>query len=235
MKGIDISAYQSTLDFSKIKTDIVIIKATEGLTYVNPYLKLQYAKSKSIGARVGFYHFLRTNNPTEEAKSFLKAIEGLQSDCKYIIDIETDSKGASARVREFADYLISKGKEPCIYSGLYFYNNNLDHTVKDLPLWVAYYNKTRPLIKSVGWQYSDQEKINGQKVDMNIFDEGILLSKGVKTVTSKEEITKAKVKKFQIFYNDLTKTTAPLDTDGKCGKLTLSAYETLGKLIKGEY
>lgn len=176
MKGIDISAYQSNLDFSKINCEVVFIKATEGLTYTNPYLKLHYAKAKAKGLKVGFYHFQRSNNPIDEAKHFLNAIDGLQSDCKYVIDIETDPVSASYRVKQFADYLKSKGKEPCIYTGLYFYNDILDRTVKDLPLWVAAYTKTRPIIRSVGWQYSDKETIGGVTVDHNVFDTGILLT-----------------------------------------------------------
>jgi len=184
MQGIDISAYQLNLDFSKIKAQIVYIKATEGLTYTNPLLKLQYQKAKAKGLKIGFYHFLRTNNPIDEANHFLWAIAGLESDCKYAIDVETDAVGASLRVRKFADYLISQKKEPCIYTGLYFYNNNLDYTVKDLPLWIAYYNKNRPNIKSVGWQYSDSQIIGSIPVDHNIFDVGILLNKEVKTVSN---------------------------------------------------
>ena len=226
MKGIDISAYQINLDFSKISTDVVIIKATEGLTYTNPLLKLQYAKSKAIGCKVGFYHFLRTNNPIEEAKHFLRAIEGLQSDCKYIIDCETDATGASLRVKQFADYLISKDKEPALYSGLSFYNDNLSKL--NLPLWVAAYCKTRPIIKSIGWQYSEQETIGGQKVDHNVFDEGILLSKGV------NEVKGSKVdycKEFQIWYNKVTQTKVPLTLDGY-GPKTEAAIQKMALLIK---
>lgn len=36
MNGIDISSWQSGIDLAKVPCDFVIIKATEGLTYVNP-------------------------------------------------------------------------------------------------------------------------------------------------------------------------------------------------------
>ena len=235
MKGIDISAYQSNLDFSKVDADIIIIKATEGLTYTNPLLKTQYEKSKAKGCKVGFYHFLRSNNPLDEAKHFLKAIEELQSDCKYIIDIETDPVGASLRVKQFADYLKSQGKEPAIYTGLCFYNDNLDKTVKDLPLWVAAYTNTRPIVKSVGWQYSEKETIGGQVVDMNIFDEGILLTKKVEPVIKIETSKKSYCMKFQQFYNEVTQTKAPIAEDGFYGPATSKAMEIMNKLIKGEY
>lgn len=43
------------------------------------------------------------------------------------------------------------------------------------------------------------------------------------------------VKLFQTFYNEATKTNPPLVVDGDCGKNTIDAYETLGRLIKGVY
>lgn len=36
MNGIDISNYQATLDLAKVPYDFVIVKATQGTSYVNP-------------------------------------------------------------------------------------------------------------------------------------------------------------------------------------------------------
>jgi len=94
MKGIDISSYQVNVDFVKVKNsgiEIVYIKATEGITYTNPLLNSQYNGAKSAGLKVGVYHFLRANDQTLEAKHFLSVINGLSSDCKYAIDVESES------------------------------------------------------------------------------------------------------------------------------------------------
>lgn len=40
---------------------------------------------------------------------------------------------------------------------------------------------------------------------------------------------------FQKFYNQVTKTKAPISEDGSLGPETGKAYETLGKLMRGEY
>jgi N-acetylmuramoyl-L-alanine amidase len=42
-------------------------------------------------------------------------------------------------------------------------------------------------------------------------------------------------REFQIWYNKVTETGAPLVVDGDCGTETLKAYVLLQKLIKGEY
>lgn len=169
-KGIDVSNYQSGLNWNTVDTDICIIKVSQGVNYISPSFKSQYAKCREKGIKVGFYHFLDGTDALSQAKYFLNAISGLKSDCKYVIDAETNPIGVSARIRVFADYLISQGKEPCLYTGLSFYNTEVLDNCKDLDLWVAKYGGSRPSVKSVGWQYC------GTTLDLNVFDEGILLS-----------------------------------------------------------
>lgn len=194
MKGIDISVYQGiAIDFKKVKEtgiEIVYIKSTEGLTYNSSTFKLQYAQAAAQGLKIGVYHYLRANDPILEAKHFINATEGLSVDCKYVIDIEqmdgqTVAK-VSNNVRKFADYMISKGKEVAIYTGDYFYRDNLNSTVKDIPLWVAHYGVDKPFAKTyVGFQYSSTGNVNGVNgnVDVNIFNDGILIKGNSNNVT----------------------------------------------------
>lgn len=233
MKGIDVSNFQANLDFNKIDADICVIKATEGLTYTNPYLKQQYAKTKAKGMKVGYYHYLRANDAIQEAKHFLKAIEGLDNHCKLIIDAEREdeAKGISARTRAFADYLISQGKEVCIYTGLSFWNNEILPNCKDIPLWVAKYGGTRPNVESIGWQYSGTGE-----VDLNIFDNGILLNKiqGVVNVATAGNKVNVSVLQVQMICNILKvtgKSGKTLTEDGIQGTNTTEATARLKSIL----
>jgi len=227
MKGIDISNYQANLDLSTIEAEICIIKATEGLTYTSPSFKIQYALAKLNNMKVGFYHFLRNNDPVAEAKHFLHEIEGLKSDCKYIIDAENQAEavGVSARIRKFADYLISQGKEPCLYTYRNFYNTELTSIVKDLPLWVADYSNIRPNLKSVGWQYC------GTGLDLNVFEEGILLNKKevklMSKITSKSDPVIYQLQNACIALNMNDSHGNRLDLDGLDGPSTQEAKHKL--------
>ncbi|MGE5626666.1 MAG: GH25 family lysozyme [Solirubrobacterales bacterium] len=186
MKGIDISSSQGNVNFDYVKNagyEVVYIKATEGLSYINPYLNSSYKGANAAGLKIGFYHFLRANDPIAEAQHFLQAVSNLEAKCKYSIDCETTEGQSTAqistRVRRFADYLISQGKEPCLYTGEAFYKESLDSTVKDLPLWVAHYGVSAPGIAGwVGFQYSDSGSVSGvnNKVDLDTFTDGILLT-----------------------------------------------------------
>ena len=169
-RGIDVSDFQRNLNWNNLNAKICIIKATEGNYYKNPSLQSQYAKAKSRGMLVGFYAFLSSGDAVAQAKYFLNAISGLHSDTKYIIDAETNPVGVSARVKAFADYLTSQGKEPCLYTGVSFYNSEITSACKGIPVWLAKYGGSRPSIPSLGWQYC------GTGLDLNIFDEEILLT-----------------------------------------------------------
>lgn len=69
---IDISSYQASLSLVAVSNSIqgVIIKATEGTDYVNPYCDKHYQQADKCGLLRGFYHFARTNKPEAEAEYF---------------------------------------------------------------------------------------------------------------------------------------------------------------------
>lgn len=187
MKGIDIYSGQGSIDFSKVKAsgvEIVYIKATEGVTYTDSTVRKYYNGAKNVGLKVGFYHFLRANDPIREAQNFLSALSGLSYDCKLAIDVEAalgqTTNQISSNVKQFSDYLKSQGLESCIYTYTSFYKNNLNSTVKDIPLWIAEYGVIRPNISTVyvGFQYSENGSVNGVNgsVDLNEFNDGIFMN-----------------------------------------------------------
>jgi hypothetical protein len=141
----------------------------------------------------------------------------------------------SSNVRQFADYLKSQGKEVCIYTGDNFYIDNLDSTVKNLPLWVAHYNVNKPnAIDYVGFQYTSTGTIDGvsTNVDLNDFSEGILLKRAVVipiiTPVQPRFDGNENVRKLQEILNELKITDEngnKLDEDGKVGKHTRGALQ----------
>lgn len=69
--AIDISSHQAGINISAMTTtQAVIIKATQGLTYVNPYYKKHYDDTKKSGKLVGVYHYFGGNDPVKEAEFF---------------------------------------------------------------------------------------------------------------------------------------------------------------------
>ena len=91
LNGIDISNYQRGLDLSKIKTDFVIIKATEGVSLVMDTCDGFYQQAKSLGIPRGVYHFARPEYNTAEAEAefFLNHIAGYIKDAILVLDYES--------------------------------------------------------------------------------------------------------------------------------------------------
>ena len=76
MNFIDIADYQANIDlaavFAQNALDGVVVKATEGLRYVNPYCDKWVQWCIKNGKPWGFYHFLNSTDPVAEAKRFVK-------------------------------------------------------------------------------------------------------------------------------------------------------------------
>ena len=69
---IDISIYQATLNLVAVSSSIqgVVIKATQGTTYVNPYCDIHYQQANKCNLLRGFYHFAGNDKPEAEAEYF---------------------------------------------------------------------------------------------------------------------------------------------------------------------
>ena len=88
---IDINSYQSSLNLVAAKsTPIqgVIIKATEGTSYVNPYCDTHFQQAKSCGLLRGFYHFAGDGNAEAEAQFLYDNCKNYFNDAIPVLDWE---------------------------------------------------------------------------------------------------------------------------------------------------
>lgn len=155
MNGIDIASYQNSMDITKVDADFVIIKATQGDYYVNPYFEKHYDQAKKSGKLIGAYHYSNGITPvTKEVDFFIKNIKKYISTMILCLDWEsngkTDRQGFNKNfisgtevdyVEEFSDILHKKtGIYPFIYmSSSVTRRSNWGKVSKNCPLWVAQY------------------------------------------------------------------------------------------------
>ncbi len=192
IKGIDISNHQPSVDFNSLKNSVqvVIMKATEGVTYKDPLLESHYQKAKAVDFPVGFYHFMSEgSSPSEQALAFYNAIKNKQYEIIPTLDIETNSQGRNAyqitdRCLEFlAKFKELSGIDCMIYTGGYFGRDNLDNRIKGYKAWIAHYGVNTPMETGfsnvVGHQYTSSGSVYGVNgnVDLNNFNEGIFINK----------------------------------------------------------
>ncbi|MGL5459145.1 MAG: GH25 family lysozyme [Cetobacterium sp.] len=244
LKGIDISMHNNAVDFGKVKASgvqVVIIKATEGVDYVDQLFNNYYNSIKDSGLNYGFYHFMsERTDPKQQAQDFWNAIKDKKFNVVPCLDIEVNSfdrtrQQISDRCIEFLEEFKNLSGYDCmIYTGGFFGRDNLDDRVKKYPGWIAHYGVSEPMetgFKVVGHQYTETgavDGINGQ-VDLNHFSDEIFINKIEEPAKPKAlweiSIQGDEVKALQAELN--RQCGANLTVDGFFGDSTLNACITI--------
>lgn len=91
--GNDIAKYQGDVDFNVYKdnSNFVIIKATEGTSYIDPKFSRNQSESRRVGLPLGYYHFARPdlgNSPEVEADFYLKTLGEVRDGEVLTLDYE---------------------------------------------------------------------------------------------------------------------------------------------------
>lgn len=144
MNGIDIASHQWDLDLSKIETDFVIVKATQGNYYTNPYFKKHFEQGLSLGKKMGIYHYAGGKDAITEAKYFLSRIKNYLGKAILCLDWESGDNINYGRNDEtwcttFMDYI---KEQTGITMFLYIskgYMSKFPTLLKTYPLWAAQY------------------------------------------------------------------------------------------------
>ena len=75
LHGIDIASYQAGVDTQRIAGDFLIVKATQGTGYINPYWKAQIDGAIKGGKIPGLYHYASGQGVQAEVNFFLQTIK----------------------------------------------------------------------------------------------------------------------------------------------------------------
>lgn len=182
IKGIDISHWQNDagpIDWNKVKKDgveFVIVKATEGTGYVDPYFKANVKNAKKVGLKVGAYHFARFETESKmkaELNHFLKTIKGMGLTYPAVLDLEDQSLNVSKSkltdlAKQFLDGIEDAGYFAMLYTYTSYIDSKLDESkLKDYALWMARYSSKLGRDADI-WQYSQTGKVNGIKGDVDL-------------------------------------------------------------------
>ena len=104
LNGCDVASYQWDLEPAKMTTtDFIIVKATQGTWYVNPYFEKQYREAKAAGKLLGIYHYFE-GGPIKEADFFVKTVGSRIGECILALDHEGKSNSIFNTSKE-VDYV----------------------------------------------------------------------------------------------------------------------------------
>lgn len=191
LKGIDISHHQKGIDLGAIDTDFVICKATEGNGYTDEMCDTFYQKAKSLGKKLGVYHFARPdlgNTAEAEADWFIKETLGYHKEAMLILDWESGDLTNVSWAKAWLDRVYEKtGVKPVIYmSASVMSSADWSSVVNaDYGLWVANYGTNDGTAQEsvfdryplkywsfyALWQYTSTGRLNGYNgnLDLNYF------------------------------------------------------------------
>lgn len=187
-KAIDVSAWQSNVDWKKVKADgyryAIIRSSYTGQSSFSMNKDSCFDKhikgAIAAGLKVGAYHYSQAITVTEakkEAEFMCKVLAPYKNSinfwvaCDYEFGKRLNSKigtKASNIVNAFCDVLKAKGYPACIYGNLSMMNNYLK--VPEYPVWLAQYSSSCSYGKSkIMWQNTSSKVVDGisGKVDSN--------------------------------------------------------------------
>ena len=149
LKGIDISNHQRGLDLSKIDCDFVIIKATEGKSYVDPSCDAFFQKALSLGKKLGIYHFANNSDNTakQEADWFIQNTRGYIGKAIPVLDWEDNITDNVPWALEWLQRVEEAyGCKPMIYMSESVVNRHDWSSVANANygIWVAKYRDNLP-------------------------------------------------------------------------------------------
>ena len=190
VQGMDVSSHQGTVNWrywrSKGKA-FAYIKATEGVSYRNPYFRSQYRGSRDVGMLRGAYHFAnpRRSSGRAQADYFVRNGGGWIRDGRTlpgVLDIEYNPYGATCYgltqaqmvswVRSFTTrYKRLTGRDAVIYTTLGWWarcTGNSTAFSRTNPLWVARYSGSVGTLPG-GWQFYTFWQYTSSPLDQNRF------------------------------------------------------------------
>lgn len=211
LSGIDVSRYQGEIDWERVKTDFVIIRAGYGKSTLDPQFIRNITECNRLNIPCGVYWFsyaLTTQDAANEARTFLEAVRPYRLEYPVCFDFEYDSvryaqqngvtvtrRLATDMVKAFCDTV-----EQARYYAMYYANedflNNMFYPqeLTQYDLWYARYRPgTDPGREGVGiWQHTEQGTVAGinGNVDLNYAFRDyprIIREAGLNNLTSRQE------------------------------------------------
>lgn len=195
--GIDVSKYQSGLDWDKIKksgVSFVIIRigyrgyGAAGNLVKDPMFEEHFTNARNAGLKVGVYFFTQAVNEAEaqeEAEGCNWALNGRMLDYPIFYDTEAstapggtgraDGLGVEDRTKcaiAFCERVKELGYKPGVYASTTWYRKRVDYNTlrSRYTIWNAHYGVSSSPIGCDMWQGTRTARINGYsgELDANI-------------------------------------------------------------------
>ncbi|MGW0043264.1 glycoside hydrolase family 25 protein [Rhodococcus sp. NPDC003348] len=198
VKGPDVASWQhpggSGIDWFAVRAsghDFAMVKATESLSYVNPYFVQDGIGMRAAGIARGAYHYADPSQSPEAQAAFFASTAApiVSGGLPPVLDLEATGGLPPAALADWTRRYLNSvqaltHKQPIIYTYPNFWRTAMANTTEfsNYPLWIADYNgKSQPGPLPGGWtrwtfwQYTSTARIPGVNadIDLNIYGGGL--------------------------------------------------------------
>ncbi|TDM85911.1 glycoside hydrolase family 25 [Lactobacillus crispatus] len=201
LKMCDVYSDSSRSFATQSGTDITMIKATQGMWYVNPECDVDYQAAKKAGKQLGIYHYCEGGNPEKEAQYFYHNVKGYIGEAVPAVDWESNenrSWGNTTWVKRFVTEFHRLSGVLCLVYVQSSALNQVANCAKTCGLWVACYpsmnwkswNVPNMNVPTSPWKTYTIWQFTGDNMDRNLVNTTVegwkKIAKGSKTVAKKK-------------------------------------------------
>lgn len=150
LRVIDAASHQGNMNQKNMDFDALIVKATEGCSYINPYCDSEFQEALGLGKKLGVYHFARNaegNSAEAEAEFFISNTRGYIKKAIPVLDWEDkDTSDVGWVLKWLQTVEKAYGCKPLIYMSESVVNSYDWSAVAtgNYGLWCAKYRDTIP-------------------------------------------------------------------------------------------
>jgi lysozyme len=187
--GIDVSQWQSTIDWNKVKNagvQFAYIRSTDGSTIQDSQFENNWQNAEKAGVLVGPYHYFTTTSPVQtQIDNFVATVGKVdKGDLPPVLDVEDPSQFANlsanqsvALIKQWLDGVQQKlGVRPLLYMSSSFSSQVLGDspTLSPYKLWVADWTTAstpivgKPWSTWTFWQHASNGQVSGITGDVDL-------------------------------------------------------------------
>lgn len=183
VRGIDVSSHNGMMNLDAARADGIefcYIKASEGTDFRDVNFRLNYAKARHAGMKIGAYHYFRFDaDGVQQALNLIQAVGYRKLDLGVAVDVEEAGNvrdvpldSITERLVRMTEYLNLRGYRVIFYSNRQGYYDYLEKALPGYPLWICSFNRM-PIDRDWDfWQFDHHGKVAGINgdVDLNVFN-----------------------------------------------------------------
>jgi lysozyme len=189
LPGIDVSTYQGTIDWDKVKAagiQYAFIRVSHGLVTLDDKFDRNWSEAKRVGILRGAYQYLEpSDNTDQQAQLLIDTMGALDAtDLPPVLDMEKQDAMTGAQLSAMMDAWSAKvsaatGRKPILYTSPAFWTGIVGSPASSTQhkLWIANYGVTCPDVPAPWtrwdfWQKSAKGSISGitGDVDLDVFN-----------------------------------------------------------------